>query len=48
MDDLAKLEHLAVVNKICRELENHLGVNDKVLGKLGNSSLPLYSSRFSR
>lgn len=38
MDDLAKLEYLAVVNKICRELENHLGVNDKVLGTHPQSS----------
>jgi hypothetical protein len=33
MDDLVKLEYLSLVDKVCRELENHVGVNDKVLGK---------------
>ena len=33
MDEVAKLEHLSLVSKICTELENHLGVNDKDLGK---------------
>lgn len=29
MDDLFKLEKLSLVSKICVELENHLGINDK-------------------
>lgn len=33
MDELEKLEHLSLVSKICTELENHLGLNDKDLGK---------------
>lgn len=32
MDEVAKLEHLSLVSKICTELENHLGLNDKDLG----------------
>lgn len=34
MDEVAKLEHLSLVSKICTELDNHLGINDKDLGKL--------------
>lgn len=33
MDEVAKLEHLSLVSKICTELDNHLGLNDKDLGK---------------
>ena len=33
MDELEKLENLSLVSKICTELENHLGMNDKDLGK---------------
>ena len=33
MDELEKLEYLSLVSKICTELENHLGINDKDLGK---------------
>lgn len=29
MDDLDKLQHISLVSKICTELENHLGFNDK-------------------
>lgn len=32
MDEVSKLEHLSLVSKICTELENHLGLNDKDLG----------------
>jgi ATP-dependent RNA helicase DHX8/PRP22 len=32
MDEVEKLEHLSLVSKICTELENHLGLNDKDLG----------------
>ena len=33
MDDLEQLEKLSLVSKVCTELENHLGMNDKTLGK---------------
>ena len=33
-DELQKLEHFSLVSKICVELENHLGINDKDAGKL--------------
>ena len=32
MDELQKLEHLSLVSKICTELDNHYGLNDKDLG----------------
>ena len=32
MDELEKLESLSLVSKVCTELENHLGMNDKTLG----------------
>lgn len=33
MEELEQLERLSLVSKICTELENHLGINDKDLGK---------------
>lgn len=33
MEDLHNLEYLSVVSKICTELDNHLGVNDKDLAE---------------
>jgi hypothetical protein len=30
--ELEQLEYLALVAKVCNELENHLGMSDKVLG----------------
>lgn len=33
MDEIQKLEHFSLVSKICVELENHLNINDKDLGK---------------
>ncbi|XP_033212853.1 ATP-dependent RNA helicase DHX8 [Belonocnema kinseyi] len=33
IDEVAKLEHLSLVSKICTELENHLGLNDKDLAE---------------
>lgn len=33
MEEVEKLEYLSLVSKICTELENHLGMNDKDLGK---------------
>lgn len=32
MNEIEKLEHLSLVSKVCTELENHLGMNDKDLG----------------
>jgi len=33
MEELQKLEHLSLVSKVCTELENHLGINDKDLAE---------------
>ena len=33
MDEIERLEQLSLVSKVCTELENHLGLNDKDLGK---------------
>ncbi|VVC96617.1 unnamed protein product [Leptidea sinapis] len=33
MEELVKLEHLSLVSKICTELDNHLGLNDKDLAE---------------
>ncbi|KAL4913940.1 P-loop containing nucleoside triphosphate hydrolase protein [Aspergillus aurantiobrunneus] len=33
MDDLQSLEHLSLISRITNELQNHLGVNDKVLAE---------------
>lgn len=33
MDEIERLEQLSLVSKVCTELENHLGINDKVLGE---------------
>ncbi|KAJ8025069.1 ATP-dependent RNA helicase DHX8 [Holothuria leucospilota] len=33
MDELKKLEHLSLVSKVCTELDNHLGLNDKDLAE---------------
>uniref|UniRef100_A0A1B0CY45 RNA helicase n=1 Tax=Lutzomyia longipalpis TaxID=7200 RepID=A0A1B0CY45_LUTLO len=33
MNELTKLEHLSLVSKICTELDNHLGLNDKDLAE---------------
>lgn len=38
-EELAKLEYLSLVSKVCTELDNHLGINDKDLGEL--KELPL-------
>jgi hypothetical protein len=32
MEEVVKLGYLSLVSKICTELENHLGLNDKDLG----------------
>lgn len=34
-EELAKLEYLSLVSKVCTELDNHLGINDKDLGEPG-------------
>lgn len=33
MDELERLESLSLVSKVCTELENHLGINDKTLAE---------------
>nr|XP_022918473.1 ATP-dependent RNA helicase DHX8 [Onthophagus taurus] len=33
MNEIDKLEHLSLVSKVCTELENHLGMNDKDLAE---------------
>ncbi|KAI4460463.1 atp-dependent rna helicase [Holotrichia oblita] len=33
MNEIEKLEHLSLVSKVCTELENHLGMNDKDLAE---------------
>lgn len=33
MEDLQKFEYLSLVSKICTELDNHLGLNDKDLAE---------------
>lgn len=38
-EELAKLEYLSLVSKVCTELDNHLGINDKDLGELWPLSL---------
>lgn len=35
LEELAKLEYLSLVSKVCTELDNHLGINDKDLGEWG-------------
>lgn len=48
MDEVAKLEHLSLVSKVCTELDNHLGLNDKDLGKYKRvcTKLFLFSQAF--
>ena len=33
MDDLANLQYLSLVSKVCKELDNHLGISDKTLAE---------------
>ena len=33
MDEIKHLEYLSLISKVCTELENHLGLNDKDLGE---------------
>lgn len=33
MDEIDRLRHLSLVSKVCVELENHLGIDDKVLAE---------------
>ena len=40
-EELAKLEYLSLVSKVCTELDNHLGINDKDLGEPGE--VPAFS-----
>ena len=45
MEELKQLEQLSLVSKICTELDNHLGINDKDLGKVDNRSFHQRSGR---
>lgn len=47
MEDLSKLERLSLVSKICVELENHLGINDKDVAEF-IISLAEKSKRFDK
>lgn len=40
-EELAKLEYLSLVSKVCTELDNHLGINDKDLGERGGPAREL-------
>lgn len=33
MEEIEKLEYLSLVSKVCTELDNHLGLNDKDLAE---------------
>lgn len=33
LEELSQLEYLSLVSKVCTELDNHLGINDKDLGE---------------
>ena len=44
MDELQKLEYFSLVSKVCTELDNHLGLNDKDLGGFNVMLLILYCS----
>eukprot|EP00965_Chrysotila_dentata_P110270 3643554-Pleurochrysis_carterae.AAC.2 len=33
MDELSNLQHLSLVSKVCKELDNHLGISDKTLAE---------------
>lgn len=37
-DEIDRLEQLSLVSKVCTELENHLGLNDKDLGNEGEGA----------
>jgi hypothetical protein len=41
MNELEQLESLNLIAKVCTELETHIGINDKVLGKF-NDPFVLY------
>lgn len=47
--ELAELQYLSLVSKVCTELDNHLGLNDKDLGKINRVSSPfgLQAAHFS-
>ena len=45
--ELQKLEFLSLVSKVCTELENHLGINDKDLGKFYDVLAYIYINHFT-
>ena len=40
MNPMEKLKYLGLVNKICQELDNHIGVSDKTLAEFIIASRP--------
>lgn len=41
VEELKRLEYLSLVSKVCTELDNHLGICEKDLGKLNKHTLLL-------
>ena len=42
MEELQALEKLSLISKVCTELENHLGMNDKTLGMYSMLNFIIY------
>lgn len=47
VDELQQLEYLSLVSKVCTELDNHLGLNDKDLGEMFSFRALLSTQMFS-
>ena len=45
--ELDQLEELSLISKVCTELENHLGLNDKDLGMFINTSVRVLYEKLS-
>lgn len=41
-DEIKRLEYLSLVSKVCTELENHLDISEKCLGKVTQRVSILY------
>lgn len=44
LEELSQLEYLSLVSKVCTELDNHLGINDKDLGECFFSHSELFKN----
>lgn len=44
MDDIEKLEHLSLVQKVVSELYNHTGLHEQVLGKYTTPQFTIQSN----